>query len=151
MAAERRCRPKPRLLRALVRAAVAAAAPYGVPVTAKFRMGLHDGLLTHLVAGSVCEDEGVAFIAMHARTAQQHYAGDARWDAIGELKAHVTSIPVLGNGDIWVAADAVAMIAATGCDGVVVGRGVSGGHGCSATCSPCSPVGPSRPHQHWAM
>ena len=65
-----------------------------------------DNLLTHLRAGTVCEDEGVADIAMHARTAQQHYAGDARWDAIGELKAHVTTIPVLGNGDVWVAADA---------------------------------------------
>ena len=57
---------------------------------------------------------------------QQHYAGDARWDAIAELKAHVTSIPVLGNGDIWEAADAVAMMRATGCDGVVVGRGCLG-------------------------
>ena len=47
-------------------------------------------------------------IAVHARTVEQHYAGDARWDAIGELKAHVTSIPVLGNGDIWEAVDAVA-------------------------------------------
>ncbi len=117
---------KPALLRAIVRAAVTTAAPYGVPVTAKFRMGLHDDLLTHLRAGAVCEDEGVAYIAMHARTAEQHYAGDARWDAIGELKAHVTTIPVLGNGDIWVAADALAMMLATGCDGVVVGRGCLG-------------------------
>ena len=67
-----------------------------------------------------------AYIAMHARTAEQHYAGDARWDAIGELKAHVTTIPVLGNGDIWVASDALAMMRATGCDGVVVGRGCLG-------------------------
>ena len=74
----------------------------------------------------MCEDEGVAYIALHARTAEQHYAGDARWDAIGELKAHVTTIPVLGNGDIWVAADALAMMRATGCDGVVVGRGCLG-------------------------
>ena len=117
---------KPALLRAIVRAAVSTAAPYGVPVTAKFRMGLRDNLLTHLVAGSVCEDEGVAYIAMHARTAEQHYAGDARWDAIGELKVHVTTIPVLGNGDIWVAADALAMMVATGCDGVVIGRGCLG-------------------------
>ena len=117
---------KPALLRAIVRAAVTTAAPYGVPVTAKFRMGLRDDLLTHLVAGTVCEDEGVSYIAMHARTAEQHYAGDARWDAIGELKAHVTTIPVLGNGDIWVASDALAMMRATGCDGVVVGRGCLG-------------------------
>ncbi len=117
---------RPRLLAAIVRAAVGAAAPHGVPVTAKFRMGLRDDLLTHLRAGRVCEDEGVALVALHARTAEQHYAGDARWDAIGELKAHVTSIPVLGNGDIWEATDAVAMMAATGCDGVVIGRGCLG-------------------------
>jgi nifR3 family TIM-barrel protein len=117
---------KPALLRAIVGAAVSTAAPYGVPVTAKFRMGLADDLLTHLSAGKVCEDEGIAYVAMHARTAEQHYAGDARWDAIGELKAHVTTIPVLGNGDIWVADDALAMMRATGCDGVVVGRGCLG-------------------------
>ena len=117
---------KPALLRAIVRAAVTTAAPYGVPVTAKFRMGLHDDLLTHVGAGAVCEDEGVVYIALHARTAEQHYAGEARWDAIGELKARVTTIPVLGNGDIWVASDALAMIDATGCDGVVVGRGCLG-------------------------
>ena len=117
---------KPALLRAIVRDAVAAAAPYGVPVTAKFRIGLHDGLLTHLRAGEVCRDEGVVAIALHARTVQQHYAGEARWDAIGELKVHVPDIPVLGNGDIWEASDAVAMMRATGCDGVVVGRGCLG-------------------------
>jgi nifR3 family TIM-barrel protein len=117
---------RPALLEAIVRAAVGAAAPYGVPVAAKFRMGLTDDLLTHLRAGTICENEGVVAIALHARTAQQHYAGDARWDAIGELKAHVTSIPVLGNGDVWEAADAVAMMRATGCDGVVVGRGCLG-------------------------
>jgi nifR3 family TIM-barrel protein len=117
---------KPALLRAVLRAAVRTAAPFGVPITAKFRLGLRDDLLTHVRAGAVCEDEGVAYIAMHARTAQQHYAGDARWDAIAELKAHVTSIPVLGNGDVWVATDALAMMRATGCDGVVVGRGCLG-------------------------
>ena len=117
---------KPALLRSIIRAAVTTAEPYGIPVTAKFRMGLDDNLLTHLGAGTVCEEEGVAYLAMHARTAQQHYAGDARWDAIGELKAHVTTIPVLGNGDVWIADDALAMMRATGCDGVVVGRGCLG-------------------------
>ncbi len=117
---------RPALLRAVVRAAVSAAAPYGVPVSAKFRIGLHDGLITHLRAGEICADEGVVAIAVHARTVEQHYAGDARWHAIAELKAHVTSIPVLGNGDIWEAGDAVAMMRATGCDGVVVGRGCLG-------------------------
>jgi tRNA-dihydrouridine synthase len=89
-------------------------------------MGINDDLLTHLRAGTICENEGVAYLALHARTAQQHYAGDARWDAIGELKAHVTTIPVLGNGDIWVATDALMMMRETGCDGVVVGRGCLG-------------------------
>jgi tRNA-dihydrouridine synthase len=113
-------------LRAIVGAAVRAAAPYGVVVTAKFRIGLWDELRTDIETGRICADEGVAWIALHARTAEQHYAGDARWDAIGELKAAVPGIPVLGNGDIWEANDAVRMIAQTGCDGVVIGRGCLG-------------------------
>jgi nifR3 family TIM-barrel protein len=117
---------KPNLLRAILRSAVSAASPHGVPVTAKFRMGLYDTLLTYLSTGRIAVDEGVAAIALHARTAEQHYAGSANWDAIGELKAAVTEIPVLGNGDIWEAADAVAMMRQTGCDGVVVGRGCLG-------------------------
>ena len=68
----------------------------------------------------------MAAVALHARTAEQLYSGQADWAAIGELKAAVTSIPVLGNGDIWEASDALAMVAETGCDGVVVGRGCLG-------------------------
>jgi nifR3 family TIM-barrel protein len=121
---------RPELLRAILRAAVSSASPYGIPVTAKFRMGLFDDWLTHLRTGEVCADEGVAAIAMHARTVEQHYSGEARWDAIGELKDHMVSIgstiPVLGNGDIWEAHDAVRMMAETGCDGVVIGRGCLG-------------------------
>jgi nifR3 family TIM-barrel protein len=116
---------KPKLLAAIVRAAVEAAAPEGVPVTIKCRKGLRDDLPTAIGAGRVAEAEGAAWIALHARTAEQHYAGAADWDAIGELKAAL-SIPVLGNGDIWEAADAVRMMAATGCDGVVIGRGCLG-------------------------
>ena len=117
---------KPNLLRAILQAVVGGAAPYGIPVTAKFRMGIDDELLTFVRTGQIAEDEGVAAIALHARTAQQHYAGEANWNAIGELKAAVHGIPVLGNGDIWEAADALAMVAATGCDGVVIGRGCLG-------------------------
>jgi nifR3 family TIM-barrel protein len=117
---------KPKLLRAILRAAVRAAEPYGIPVTVKFRIGLDDGLVTHLDTGRIAEDEGVAAVALHARTARQHYAGSADWEAIATLKQAVTSIPVLGNGDIWEAADAVRMMAETGCDGVVVGRGCLG-------------------------
>ncbi|KAF4530897.1 hypothetical protein B566_EDAN018944 [Ephemera danica] len=114
---------KPNLLRAILKSVVAAASPYGIPITAKFRMGIHDELLTFVRTGQIAQDEGLAAIALHARTAQQHYAGLARWDAIGELKAAVNTIPVLGNGDIWEAADAINMVNQTGCDGVVIGRG----------------------------
>ncbi len=121
---------RPELLRSIVRAAVSAATPYGIPVTTKFRMGLFDDWLTFTRTGEVCAEEGVASIAMHARTVEQHYSGTARWEAIGELKEHMValggSIPVLGNGDIWEASDAVAMMEQTGCDGVVVGRGCLG-------------------------
>jgi nifR3 family TIM-barrel protein len=117
---------KPALLRSILRAAVGAARPYGVPVTAKFRMGLWDDLRTDIATGLICAEEGVAWIALHARTVEQHYAGDAHWDAIGELKHAVDGIPVLGNGDIWEASDAIAMMTSTGCDGVVIGRGCLG-------------------------
>jgi nifR3 family TIM-barrel protein len=115
-----------RLFGDIVGAAARAAAVDGVPLTVKFRMGIDDGLLTHLEAGRIAEGEGAAAVALHARTAEQRYSGSARWDAIGTLKQAVTSIPVLGNGDIWEAGDAVRMVAETGCDGVVIGRGCLG-------------------------
>ncbi len=117
---------RPELLRGVLRAAVSAASPYDVPVTAKFRMGLFDDWLTHVRTGEVCAEEGVASIALHARTVEQHYSGDARWEAIAELKQAVGEVPVLGNGDIWEAGDAVRMMRETGCDGVVIGRGCLG-------------------------
>ena len=117
---------KPNLLRAIMKAAVKAAQPYGVPVTAKFRIGVDEDLITYLNTGRIAEEEGIASIALHARTAEQHYSGIARWDAIAALKEAVTSIPVLGNGDIWTADDAVRMVTETGCDGVVIGRGCLG-------------------------
>lgn len=117
---------KRNLLRAIMAAAVEAATPHGVPVTAKFRIGIDDDLVTFLETGRIAEQEGLAAIALHARTAEQHYAGEARWDAIAELKREVRTIPVLGNGDIWEAKDALRMMEHTGCDGVVVGRGCLG-------------------------
>jgi len=113
-----------RLLRRIVAAAVDAAGD--VPVTIKFRMGVSDDILTFLETGRIAEDVGCAAIALHARTAEQLYSGSARWEAIGELKQAITSIPVLGNGDIWEPADALAMMRETDCDGVVVGRGCLG-------------------------
>jgi nifR3 family TIM-barrel protein len=115
---------KPRLLRNIVRAAVAAAGP--VPVTIKFRVGIDDDHLTFLDAGRIGEEEGCAAVGLHARTAAQLYDGEARWDAIAELKRAVTKIPVLGNGDVWEAEDALRMMRTTGCDGVIVGRGCLG-------------------------
>jgi nifR3 family TIM-barrel protein len=113
-----------RLFESIVAAAVQAAGP--VPVTVKFRMGIDDDHLTFVNAGRISEAAGAAAVALHARTAEQLYSGEARWAAIGELKQAVTTIPVLGNGDIWDATDALAVIEQTGCDGVVVGRGCLG-------------------------
>jgi nifR3 family TIM-barrel protein len=114
---------KPRLLANIVRAAVKNAG--SVPVTIKFRLGIDDETLTFLDAGRVGEQEGVVAVALHARTAAALYDGQARWDAIRELKQSV-KVPVLGNGDIWEAGDALRMMRLTGCDGVVVGRGCLG-------------------------
>jgi len=112
------------LFRAIVTSAIDAAG--SVPVTVKLRIGIDDTHVTFTEAGRIAEDEGAAAITLHARTAEQLYSGRAHWEAIGELKSRIASIPVLGNGDLWEAADAVAMVAATGCDGVVVGRGCLG-------------------------
>jgi nifR3 family TIM-barrel protein len=114
------------LFRSIVVAAVRAAEPAGVPVTLKMRIGVDADHVTYLEAGRIAEGEGVAWVALHARTAAQHYSGRADWSSIARLKETVTSIPVLGNGDIWSADDALAMVAQTGCDGVVVGRGCLG-------------------------
>ncbi|MEM7311004.1 MAG: tRNA dihydrouridine synthase DusB [Planctomycetota bacterium] len=114
---------KPRLLARLVRAAVRGAGD--VPVTIKVRKGIDDELSTYLDAGRVAQDEGARAIGLHARTAAQLYAGEADWDAITRLVEHV-SIPVLGNGDIWEPWDALRMMRATGCRGVIVGRGCLG-------------------------
>lgn len=117
---------KRRLTRAIMAAAVREASPFGVPVTCKFRIGIDDDIVTFLDTGRAAEEEGLAMVALHARTAEQHYSGTARWDAIAELKREVRGIPVLGNGDVWEARDALSMMEQTGCDGVVVGRGCLG-------------------------
>jgi nifR3 family TIM-barrel protein len=117
---------KRKLFGQIVGAAVRATADAGIPVTVKFRIGINDAHHTPLDAGRIAEQEGAAAVALHARTAAQRYSGTADWDQIAALKQQVSSIPVLGNGDIFEADDAVAMIAATGCDGVVIGRGCLG-------------------------
>jgi nifR3 family TIM-barrel protein len=114
-----------RLFERIVRASVEAATPAGIPVTIKMRKGIDDDHLTYLRAGRIAQDAGVAAVALHGRTAAQRYSGHADWDAIANLKAHL-EVPVLGNGDIWEADDALRMVQHTGADGVVVGRGCLG-------------------------
>ena len=117
---------KRRLFGQIVGAAVRATAGTDIPVTVKFRIGIDDAHHTHLDAGLIAESEGAAAVALHARTAAQRYSGTADWEQIAQLKQHVRTIPVLGNGDIFEASDALTMMAVTGCDGVVIGRGCLG-------------------------
>ena len=112
------------LFRQIVEGAVKAAGD--IPLTVKMRKGIDSDHLTYLEAGKAAEGAGVACIALHARTAAEFYSGQADWAAIAKLKETITDTPVLGNGDIWSAADALRMVAETGCDGVVVGRGCLG-------------------------
>jgi putative TIM-barrel protein, nifR3 family len=112
------------LFRDIVENAVKAAGD--VPLTIKMRKGIDPDHLTYLEAGRIAEGAGVSSIALHARTASEFYSGHADWSAIGKLKETISSVPVLGNGDIWSAEDALRMVDETGCDGVVVGRGCLG-------------------------
>jgi len=112
------------LFRAIVSTAVREAGD--IPVTVKMRIGIDDEHQTYLDAGRMARDEGVAAVALHGRTLEQHYSGTANWDAIARLREALPDIPVLGNGDIFSAEDAVRMVEHTGVDGVVVGRGCQG-------------------------
>ena len=119
---------KRKLFSAIVGAAVEAAKPFGIPVTVKMRIGIDTDHHTYLDAAKSAADIGVAWVALHARTAEQMYEGKSDWSAITRLVQHLepTGVPVLGNGDIWSGADGVAMVKETGCAGVVVGRGCLG-------------------------
>ena len=92
-----------------------------IPLTVKFRAGIHDEALNYLELGRICEGEGVDAVALHPRTARQMYRGRADWSRIARLK-QALAIPVAGNGDVESAADAVRMFAETGCDAVMIGR-----------------------------
>ena len=110
--------------RQIVSGAVKAAGD--IPLTIKMRKGIDPDHLTYLEAGRIAEDAGVDAVALHGRTASEFYSGKADWSAIAKLKETVTSVPVLGNGDIWSGDDGPRMMRETGCDGVVVGRGCLG-------------------------
>jgi nifR3 family TIM-barrel protein len=114
------------LFRAVVGSVVEEGARRNVPVTVKMRKGIDEHHLTYLDAGLAAQEEGAAAVALHARTAAQAYSGTADWSAIRLLKETVTDVPVLGNGDVWSAEHALRLVAETGCDGVVVGRGCLG-------------------------
>ncbi len=115
---------KDELFTRILRAAVDAAGD--VPVTVKTRKGVDDAHLTYHDAGLIAQEVGAAAITLHGRTVKEQYSGTADWTAIADLKETVTDIPVLGNGDVWSAEDALRMMDETGADGVVVGRGCQG-------------------------
>ena len=112
------------LYSAIVNSAVKAAGD--IPLTVKMRKGIDADHLTYLDAGKVARDAGVTAIALHGRTASDYYSGTADWNAIADLRGALPDVQVLGNGDIWSAADAIRMMRQTGVDGVVVGRGCLG-------------------------
>lgn len=115
------------LFTAIVTTAVREAARGGIPLTVKMRKGIDADHLTYLDAGRIARDAGVAAITLHGRTTADLYSGTADWDAIARLKDSLgDTVPVLGNGDIFAAEDALAMMDRTGCDGVVIGRGCQG-------------------------
>lgn len=95
-----------------------------LPVTVKFRLGLDPERRNYLELGRICEANGVAAVTMHARTARQGFRGTADWSELARLK-QALSIPVIGNGDVATPDDAVALMARTGCDGVMIGRGAT--------------------------
>jgi nifR3 family TIM-barrel protein len=114
------------LFTGIVQTAVKEASKGNIPLTIKMRKGIDDDHLTYLDAGRIARDAGVAAVALHGRTASQFYSGKADWSAIASLREALPDIPVLGNGDIWSAEDAIRMVRETGVDGIVVGRGCQG-------------------------
>jgi nifR3 family TIM-barrel protein len=114
------------LFTSIIKAATTEAARGDIPLTIKMRKGINQDHLTYIESGKIARDHGVAAVALHGRTASQYYSGKADWDSIARLRESLPDVPVLGNGDIWSAEDAVAMVQQTGVDGIVVGRGCMG-------------------------
>jgi len=106
-----------------------------LPLTVKFRAGIREDDLNYIELGKICQDQGVAAVALHPRTAKQFYRGKADWDRIARLK-DALRIPVIGNGDVATPQDAIEMMRRTGCDGVMIGR-ASMKNPCSAIFACC--------------
>ena len=113
------------LLQEILHRVVSICEPAGIPVTAKFRVGIDENHETFIQAGHIAQEEGCAAVTLHARTTAEYYGGHSDWTRIGEL-VEALDIPVFGNGDIWGAEDALAMFKETGCAGVAIGRGCQG-------------------------
>ncbi len=116
------------LLRDLSRAQAIASAvvrAVNVPVTVKIRLGWNDDEIVAIELAKGLESVGVQMLTVHARTREQFYAGYADWEWIARVKK-VVSIPVIGNGDVFLPEDAGRLIEQTGCDGVMIGRGALG-------------------------
>lgn len=113
------------LLQEILHRVVSVCNPAGIPVTAKFRVGIDEDHQTFMQAGHIAQEEGCAAVTLHARTTAEYYGGHSDWSRIGEL-VEALDIPVFGNGDIWGANDALAMFKETGCAGVAIGRGCQG-------------------------
>ncbi|ADP38594.1 tRNA-dihydrouridine synthase [Gardnerella vaginalis] len=113
------------LLQEILHRVVSVCDPAGIPVTAKFRVGIDENHETFMQAGHIAQEEGCAAVTLHARTTAEYYGGHSDWSRIAEL-VNALDIPVFGNGDIWGADDALAMFKETGCAGVAIGRGCQG-------------------------
>ncbi|HYF81892.1 MAG TPA: tRNA dihydrouridine synthase DusB [Clostridia bacterium] len=113
---------RPDLVREIVRAAVKAVK---VPVTVKTRKGWDADLVNAVEIAGIAAQEGAAAVAIHGRTREQYYSGNADWSIIKQVKREI-NIPVIGNGDIVKPQDAKRMFEETGCDAVMIGRGAQG-------------------------
>lgn len=112
----------PENVRKIVREVVKAS---NKPVTVKMRKGWDDGSVNAVEIAKIVESEGADAVTIHGRTREEFYTGTADWDIIKKVKSEL-SIPVIGNGDIFEAPDALKMIEYTSCDGVMIGRGCQG-------------------------
>lgn len=113
---------QPELACSIVRAMVKAT---DVPITVKMRIGWNRENIVAVKLARELEEAGAAALAVHGRTRDQYYAGKADWEVIKDVKKSL-AIPVIGNGDIWTPQDAVKMLETTGCDAIMLGRGVLG-------------------------